>query len=178
MSVLLVRHPPVARAWAGRCYGRSDMGWSRAGAALASALVDRLAAQSFATIVHSGAIRTRMLAERLARRTGAALHEDAGWLERDFGTWEGRRWEAIWRETGALMDRMMTDPTGFRPGGGETGAELSTRARAAWQRLPENALVIAHGGPIAALRAWRAGAPLERMIDYVPGCGEVIALAR
>jgi broad specificity phosphatase PhoE len=37
-------------------------------------------------------------------------------------------------------------------------------------------LVIAHGGPIAALRSWLAGEPLERMIDFVPRCGELIAL--
>jgi alpha-ribazole phosphatase len=175
-TTLLVRHPPVAKAWAGRCYGRSDMGWSREGAAAAHRLADGLAARQPAIVVHSGARRTQRLAELIARRTACALHADVRWLERDFGTWEGRRWNAIWRETGDLMDRIVTDPTGFRPGGGETGLELMTRAQATWDALPSAGLVmvITHGGPIAALRSWWAGQPLESMIDFVPQPGEIV----
>ena len=174
--ILLLRHPPVAKAWAPRCYGRSDIGWSRAGAAMAKELVERLAAEPIAVIVHSGALRTRRLAEMVARRSGAPTRVDPGWLERDFGAWEGRTWHAIWRETGALMDGMINDPNHFRPGGGETGLELSDRVRAAWRRLPARGctLVITHGGPVAALRTWRAGEPLEAMVRHIPRCGEII----
>jgi broad specificity phosphatase PhoE len=178
--VLLVRHMPVARAWAGRCYGRSDMGLSRTGATAMRALAEALAAQSFATIVHSGATRTRVLAERVARLTGRPVHADPRWLERDFGDWEGRSWHAIWRETGDLMDRMMTDPAGFHPGGGESGQALAIRARTAWDALPTDAdtLVVTHGGPIAAIRTLLSGQPLERMIDAVPPCGSWLLLPR
>ena len=179
-QVLLVRHPPVAKAWAGRCYGRSDMGWSHDGAAMARRLATELAAEPFTTIVHSGAIRTRRLAGMVARLTGRPVREDPRWLERDFGTWEGRRWDAIWRETGDLMDRMMTHPRDFRPGGGETGLDLARRAGAAWDALPraEDVLVISHGGPIAAIRTRLAGLPLERMIAAVPPCGAIVRLPR
>lgn len=178
--VLLVRHPPVAKAWAGRCYGQSDMGWSREGAAMARRLADDLAGEAIEAIVHSGAIRTRRLAAMVARRGAARVVEDARWLERDFGDWEGRCWDAIWRETGDLMDRMMTDPRGFRPGGGETGLALAERAAAAWGALPATGttLVVAHGGPIASIRARLAAAPLEQTIDFVPRCGEVVRVAR
>ncbi|WP_242186699.1 histidine phosphatase family protein [Sphingomonas sp. CARO-RG-8B-R24-01] len=179
-TVLLVRHPPVALAWRKRCYGRSDMGWSRAGLAMARHLAEDLAARPIDAIVHSGARRTARLAAMITRRSGVPVQADAGWLERDFGTWEGRTWQAIWRETGDLMDRMMTDPAGFGPGGGETGRDLSYRARAAWGRLPMagTTLVIAHGGPIAAVQAWRAGAPLEAMVRFIPACGEVVEVLR
>ncbi len=178
--VLLVRHPPVAKAWAGRCYGRSDMGWSRAGTAMARTLAVTLAAQAPACIVHSGARRTRQLADRVAALAGCPIAADPRWLERDFGTWEGRSWDAIWRETGDLMDGMMTDPAGFRPGGGETGADLAARVQAAWQALPTagDTLVVAHGGPIAAIRTWLAGEPLDRMVAHIPQLGEVIVLPR
>ena len=179
-AVLLLRHPPVTLAWRKRCYGRSDMGWSRAGTAMARALADQLATRPIDAIVHSGALRTRRLAERIGRGRDIPVREDSEWLERDFGTWEGRTWHALWRETGDLMDRMVTDPTGFRPGGGETGQDLSERARAAWGRLPASGttLVIAHGGPIAALRTWQAGEPLEAMVRFIPACGEVVAVTR
>jgi broad specificity phosphatase PhoE len=154
------------------------MGWSREGAIMAAQLAEQLAVRRFASIIHSGALRTRRLAEMIGHRTDCPVRTDPAWLERDFGTWEGRYWQAIWRETGNLMDRMITDPAGFRPGGGETGLELSRRVCAAWHQLPrsETILVIAHGGPIAALRSWLAGEPLERMIDFVPRFGELITL--
>jgi broad specificity phosphatase PhoE len=144
------------------------------------ALAEELAAQSFATIVHSGAIRTRILAERVAMLTNRPITVDPRWLERDFGRWEGRSWHAIWRETGDLMDRMMTDPMGFHPGGGESGQDLATRARAAWDALPTDAdtLVVSHGGPIAAIRTLLDGQPLEHMIDAIPPCGSWRALPR
>lgn len=178
--VLLVRHPPVARRWAGRCYGRSDMGWSREGAAMARALVGTLAAEPLAAIVHSGLGRTRRLAEAVARRRpGCVPVSDPRWAERDFGGWEGRTWQAIWRETGDAMDGMMTDPAGYRPGGGETGAELSARVAAGWAALPAGpVLVVAHGGSIAALRCALAGDPLEAMARHIVACGTVIAVER
>ena len=69
-TVLLVRHPPVALAWRKRCYGRSDMGWSRAGLAMARRLAEDLAAVRIDAIVHSGALRTARLAAMIARRSG------------------------------------------------------------------------------------------------------------
>lgn len=176
MKVLLLRHPPVALAWKGRCYGRSDMGWSREGWAMARRIVRDL--PSVDAVVHSGALRTRRLAEMLTH--DMPVVEDPCWLERDFGRWEGRRWDAIWRDTGAEMDGMMTDPDTYRPGGGETGRELADRVEAAWEALPRHAtvLVVAHGGPIATLRALRAGQPLTRAVDFIPPCGEVVPLQR
>jgi broad specificity phosphatase PhoE len=176
VSVLLLRHPPVALAWKGRCYGRSDMGWSRAGWAMARRIARALPPVD--AVVHSGALRTRRLAAMVAQ--GVPVGEDPRWLERDFGQWEGRSWDAIWRESGAEMDGMMTAPDTYRPGGGETGRELADRVQAAWDALPAHGtvLVIAHGGPIATLRAIRAGQPLTRTVDFIPACGEVVSVQR
>lgn len=178
MKVLLLRHPPVATAWRGRCYGRSDMGWSREGRAMARRIVADLPPVD--AVVHSGAIRTARLAAMVAQPQQLPPIADPRWLERDFGRWEGRSWDAIWRETGAEMDRMMIDPERYRPGGGETGREVADRVQAAWNALPRQAtvLVVAHGGPIATLRALCAGAQLTRAVDLIPACGEVVTLQR
>lgn len=174
--VLLVRHPPVAKAWAGRCYGSSDMGWSREGANMASDITRRLAAEPLTAIVHSGAIRTRRLAEMIGKRKGLPVRSDTRWMERDFGSWEGQSWNDIWRETGSLMDKMMTEPATFRPGGGETCVDLMQRVQCAWNDLDKigDTLIVAHGGSIAAVRALISGSALERMIELVPQHGEVI----
>ncbi|KQM34091.1 histidine phosphatase family protein [Sphingomonas sp. Leaf10] len=179
MKVLLLRHPPVAKAWKGRCYGRSDMGLSREGQALAGRIATDLAATPIDAIVHSGAIRTRKLAEQVARGRDISVTTDPRWLERDFGAWEGWSWNAIWRETGAEMDRMMTEPD-YRPGGGESGRDLAEQVLAAWHALPREpaVLVVAHGGPIATLRALLAGQPVTRAVDFIPACGELVVLQR
>lgn len=179
MKVLLLRHPPVAKAWKGRCYGRSDMGLSRAGQALADRIAVDLAATPTDAIVQSGAIRTRRLAEWIARGRDVPVTTDPRWLERDFGAWEGRSWNAIWRETGAEMDRMMTEPD-YRPGGGESANDIADRVLAAWHALPERpcVLVVAHGGPIATLRALLAGQPVTRAVDFIPACGELVTTQR
>lgn len=78
------------------------------------------------------------------------------------------------------MNRMMTDPEGFRPGGGETGRELADRVAAAWDDLDPGGdiLIVAHGGSIAALRTAVDHRPIDRMIDYVPRHGATIAIER
>lgn len=156
------------------------MGWSREGTKMARMLAPQLADSGLSAIIHSGAIRTWRLAEMVGTIAGLPIRCDPRWLERDFGSWEGRSWNAIWRETGDLMNRLMTDPEGFRPGGGETGRELSDRVQAAWDDLDAhgNILIVAHGGSIAAIRTAIDRQPIDRMIDYVPEHGAVIALER
>ncbi len=180
-EVLLVRHTEVARAWAGRCYGHSNMGLSREGARAAHALARTLAAARPTTIVYSGLKRTRLLAEAVARATGLTPTIDPRWRERSFGGWEGRSWTAIWRATGNAMDRVMTDPQSFRPGGdGETGVELARRCLDAWDGLPSEGttIVVAHGGSIATIRGLARGADLTQIIHFIVQVGEVVRLSR
>ena len=173
-TVALVRHPPVALAWRGRCYGQSDPGLSREGRCQIGAIVDTLIDLVPDIIVHSGMIRTRAVADQIAATT-APPTVDPWWRERDFGTWEGRSWNAIYRESGSAMDAMLTRPDDFRPGGGETTAELVASSHAAWDRLPQagTVVVVTHGGPIAAILALRAGAPRHEIARFIPTTGSV-----
>ena len=147
---------------------------------MARVLAERFAATPVAVVLHSGLRRTERLAAMIAVRTGAELRCDPRWRERDFGAWEGRSWQAIWRETGDQMDGMLTDPHGFRPGAGETTADLWRRASAAWHALPTTGptVVVTHGGPIAVARAQASGRSMTTMIDLVPACGAIVTLAR
>ncbi len=173
--IWLVRHPPVALHWQKRCYGASDMGLSREGARMAAALVDELVKLSPDVIIHSDRKRTRIIAQRVADQLSAEIRPDHHWRERDFGDWEGRSWNSIYRETGNAMDGMLDDPEDFRPGGGETTRELVNRACDGWRALPKRReiVVIAHGGPIAAVLADRANAPIRSLPDYIPHTGSI-----
>ncbi|WP_239447364.1 histidine phosphatase family protein [Parasphingorhabdus marina] len=175
-----MRHPPVVKDWQKRCYGTSDMGLSREGARMAKSLVARLITFCPEIIIHSDRKRTRNIAERAAVQLSINAHSDPRWRERDFGSWEGRTWNQIYRETGDAMDGMMDNPHGFRPGGGETTAELLARAIQAWHHLPSDRkiVVVTHGGPIAAILSARKNAPLRSMSEHIPAPGAITEIER
>lgn len=173
--VLLVRHTEVARAWQGRCYGQSDMGLSRAGAAHVRVLARELISRKPDILLHSGLRRTQILADAIAALAGVTAKADPAWMERDFGNWEGRSWAAIYRETGNAMDGMIDDPEGFRPGNGETTTELAARSLSALRSVPlKRVLVVTHGGPIAAITGTLEGRPTRDWPSLVPINGAFI----
>lgn len=173
-TVWLVRHPPVALAWQKRCYGQSDPGFSREGARMAKALALEIARWSPDLVIHSDVQRTRSLAEQI----GAPLLADPQWRERHFGSWEGQSWQAIYRATGNAMDRMLSEPDSFRPGGGETTAELFERIRTAWLSLRSQPriAIVTHGGPIACARTQLEGVSFDRLPAFIPAAGEIVTL--
>jgi alpha-ribazole phosphatase len=177
-EVILVRHTEVALSWKSRCYGCHDVGLSRAGRQQARELAAQLAREPITALVCSNLRRARFLADCLATLTGLQVRIDERWRERNFGTWETRTWHSIWRETGNAMDGMLASPHDFRPGGGETTADLSARALTAFNALPRDGLtvVISHGGPIAAVRASLAAAPLPEIARFLIPTGTPVRL--
>lgn len=174
-AISLVRHTQVARAWHGRCYGASDVPLSRSGRATIADLAERLADAQPCWVVHSGLMRTRLLAERVAALAGCQLYKNVEWRERDFGAWEGKTWNAIYRASGNAMDGMIDAPDFFRPGGGETTSELAERVSRAWQGLPDGfGIVVTHGGPIAALIGRHRSTPVTAWPALVPKLGAVV----
>ena len=178
-NVILVRHTEVALRWRGRCYGVSDVGLSRTGAAQLSPLAAALAAKRPAWVVHSARIRTRRLAEAIGKAADCPVLADDRWQERDFGTWEGLSWNAIYRATGSAMDGMIDAPETYRPGGGETTFEMASRAQDAFIGLPGGSgVVVTHGGPIAALLGQMRGATPRQWLAMVPPVGTFVTAVR
>lgn len=180
MTLLLVRHAEVAKYWRKRCYGQTDVGLSRQGRARTRELVDELARQPIARIIHSDLARTRALAEPLASRFGIEPVVDPRWRERDFGLWEGQSWAAIYRRSGSAMEGMIDAPENFRPGGGETTYQLRDRVLGAWRDIrsdPALTLVVTHGGPIAALLGSTKGLSTHQWLDDIPAFGTAVELA-
>lgn len=176
-NITLVRHTEVARRWRGRCYGVTDVGLSRVGAAAISPLAQELAALRPDWVIHSDLTRTRRLAQAIARYAGCEISTAPKWRERDFGTWEGQSWHAIYRASGNAMDGMIEAPGTFRPGGGETTLELAERIMNAWRSLPAGSgVVITHGGPIAALLGQTRGLTPRAWLDLVPPVGTAVSV--
>lgn len=178
MILHLVRHPPVVKAWQNRCYGHSDPGLSREGVAMVAPLVDQLTALNPDIIIHSDMKRTRAIAQPLARRLGLRCIAEPLWRERNFGTWEGQSWNSIYRATGKAMDGMIDEPDHFRPGGGETTADLAQRVRQALVLLShtERIVIISHGGSIACAVAMHRSTPLQHLAPLVPSTGSITTI--
>ena len=170
----MLRHPAVAVA-AGTCYGRLDValepGWEDWAAQHAATLAG-LAPQR---IWSSPSARCLSVAEALGSRLGLGTVPDARLLELDFGEWEGRAWEQVPR---AALDRWAADPPGFRPPGGESGAELVERIAGFARMLAEQArpcAVVSHGGPLRLLPALLLGDPVD-LLASPPALGALRVL--
>jgi len=176
--LIVVRHGEVAARWRGVCYGRTDVELSDTGLLQSRAAAERLAGGPIDIVWHSGLVRTCILAELLAARTGARCIKALALQERDFGAWEGRCWDAVYAETGAAMDGMMLSPDTFRPPGGETTYQLRDRVLAWYRSLPEDGSFVAvtHGGPIAALRGTLTGEFPSGWPQLIPAHGAWVEL--
>ncbi len=170
-GLLLIRHAAVDPRYRGVCYGRSDVALSPAGRNQSQALARRLSRLPVRSIWHSGLQRTAVLAEELARLTRLTAECESDLAERDFGDWELQSWDDIYQTYGDEMLQMISDPSGFRPGGGETTDELADRVCNWYQTHEDSGLTVAvtHGGPIAACLG-RATQATGRAMDGVGPC--------
>lgn len=177
-GVILVRHGTVAERYRHLCYGRSDVELDAAGEEQHRRLAAELSPLPIQRIVHSGLTRTRRLAERLGDACGLEVVACELLQERDFGAWELQSWERIFAAGGEEMMRMLTDPEGYRPGGGETTFELRDRVVRWYEALPRDGLTVAatHGGPIAALVGTLQRLPVEVWPAGIPPCGGMVWL--
>lgn len=142
-------------------------------------LVDQLTALQPDAIIHSDMKRTRAIALPLAEKFGIVPIAEPLWRERDFGSWEGQGWNAIFRATGNAMDGMIDAPDTFRPGGsGETTRQLIDRITTALASVPRKGsiIIVTHGGPIACARATWTADVIELISDLVPPPGSVTVL--
>ncbi len=144
----------------GVCYGRLDLALRAEADDDVASVLARLAAFRPDSIRTSPSLRCRVLAAAIAGACGGVVIEDERLLELDFGAWEGMAWDDVPR--GAL-DAWAADLTGFAPPGGESGAALVARCRAAYAAVPREGchVVVSHGGPLRVLAALAAGVAVD-----------------
>lgn len=168
MILHLIRHPRLLIE-PGICYGRLDVEAENT-APVADALMAALPAGL--PVWSSPLRRCRELAE--------CLHPhpvlDERLLEMNFGTWEGRPWDAIPRRE---LDAWATDVAGYAPPGGESPLALQQRALAfvAELSVPE-AVIVTHAGVIRTLLAHWQGLPPARWTELVFDYGSCTRVVR
>ncbi|HLH46930.1 MAG TPA: histidine phosphatase family protein [Acidimicrobiales bacterium] len=180
--MLLVRHGRTAttgRVLPGRAPG---LHLSEEGRAQAEALAHRMAALTRppSAVYASPLERTRETAAPTARALGLRVRVERGLLECDVGRWTGERLARVSRDP--RWSTVQRWPTGFRFPGGESFADLSTRATAAVLRLAaahpgETVVAFSHADPIKAALAASAGVPLDLFQRLVVSPCSVSAVA-
>lgn len=100
--------------------------------------------------------RCAKFTEDLALQHDCDYHISDGFLEMDFGDWDGRPFTDIRAEDPELFSKVWQQPHRYHPPNGETFDVFSARISAAWNQLIEqyagkHILLISHGGVIRAL---------------------------
>lgn len=160
--LVLIRHGETTANAAGLLLGRLDVELSAKGRVQVGALAPHVTSASL--LLSSPLRRALDTAEGLG--LGLPAQVDERWIELDYGSYDGLPVtgvpEAIWRAWRA--DVM------YRPGGGETLAELGVRVRQACEELfgvgagashgaarDADVVVVTHTSPIKAAVAWAIG---------------------
>src|SRR5215831_7004489 len=124
-TTVLLRHGETALSGGQRFAGRGDIPLTATGREQAAAAAARLAARGgLDLIVTSPLGRARRTAGAVAAATGAPVVVGDGWMETDFGEWEGLSQAEAERGWPGQMAAWLND-TGAAPPGGESFAARS-----------------------------------------------------
>ena len=155
-TTVLLRHGETALSGRRRFAGRGDIPLTGTGLKQAAAAAARLAARGgLDLIVTSPLERTRQTADAAAAATGVPLVVEDGWMETDFGEWEGLNHAEAERGWPEQMAAWLND-TGSAPPGGESFASTSDRVLKALDSLlvkhaGSTVLVVSHVTPMKIL---------------------------
>jgi ribonuclease H / adenosylcobalamin/alpha-ribazole phosphatase len=153
-TTVLLRHGETPLSAERRFAGRGDIPLTETGRLQAKAAARRLAAArgGIDLIVTSPLQRARLTAEAVAGATGAPVQVDDGWIEADFGEWEGLSYAEAMERWPDEVTAWMKD-TSVAPPGGESFSAAGRRVLAALDRLlaraePGRVVVVSHVTPM------------------------------
>lgn len=128
-------------------------------------------------LVSSPLQRCAAFAHDLSQQHGTPMKIDHGFLEMDFGDWDGRSFEELRAEDPELFARIWREPHKYSPPNGESFELFVDRITDAWDQLlfqhqGEHVLLICHGGVIRALLTAIMQTPLTSLsrIDVPYAC--------
>ena len=144
------------------------------GIAQAVAVAKELAARQPDVLIASPLMRTMMTAKEVSDATGLEVTFDDLWVECDFGTWEGLTPTEVREKHPEEWIGWLSSLT-YRPGGGESYAEVYSRVVAGITDLVEQypgkkICVVTHNIVIRAIATYAMNASLESMyyVDILP----------
>lgn len=163
-SVYLLRH---GQCEGGQIFrGHTDSAPTEVGRHLMTRRLNSLAGQSLTAVVSSPAQRCQLAAEAFASDQSLAFIGEQGFLEIDFGEWEGQLVSAVADRMPRELEQFWRDPVSYTPPMGETLLAFQARVTAAWQKLlaqyrGQRLVLVTHGGVIRMILANVLAMPLR-----------------
>ena len=169
--LLLLRHGQTHYNASLRMQGQLDTELSELGVRQAHAVGRALAPRRPWTILSSDLQRAHDTARALASEVGLEVRTDPRLRETDLGRWQGMTHSEVDEQWPDARTRWRSTP-GWAPPGGESRIDVARRTRQVVDELLESspewdehpAVLVAHGGAIAALTA----ALLELPVEHYP----------
>lgn len=183
--VIAMRHGETAWNVASRVQGQLDVPLNEQGEWQVKRLARAVGDEGIGRIYSSDLLRAWQTAAAVAEQLGLTVTPDTGLRERGFGVFEGMTFQEIRERWPAQSERWRRRDPDFRPEGGESLNDFSTRCVAAASRLAgahpgETIALVAHGGVMDCLyraaarlaldapRSWQLGnASINRLL-YTP----------
>lgn len=163
--VLLVRHgqtPTTGSTLPGRAKG---LFLAETGIAQAETAAARIGALPKVSAVYASPLeRTRQTAKPIGKATGQKVRIERGLLECDFGTWTGKKLDALRKLP--EWQTVQKYPSGFRFPNGESFLEMQTRmvdtiSNLVSQHAGQTIVCVSHADPIKAAVAHAMGTHLD-----------------
>ena len=131
LSLYLVRHGQTDFSLGNRFCGSIDPPLNATGLAMAEALGKRYGDEKWAGIYASTRVRAQQTAAPTATRAGISVEVDDRLREIAYGEWEGLAETEVEHNDRDRFHAWAAHPGWVAPPGGETGAQIATRALAA-----------------------------------------------
>jgi len=165
--LLLLRHGETVLSTERRFSGRGDPELTARGLAQARAAAARLSSYDVSAVVTSPLQRARQTAAAVADAVGAEVIVDEGFIETDFGVWEGHTFSEIRDGWPREMSAWMGNPA-VSPPGGESFTATFARVEAARDKLLAShpgatVVVVSHVTPIKTLLMRALAAPAQAL---------------
>src|SRR2546430_10323502 len=167
MLLYLARHAQTASSAVDSFNGRRELPLTERGQQQARKLGQRLTAVRFAAVYRSPLGRTAQTAALIAPMLSAQVVP--GLTEIDYGEWEGLSPEQARERDRERYDAWVADPLAVSPPGGETAAQVASRALAALEEIRSRheasdrpVLAVSHKATLRILGAALTGAPISK----------------
>ena len=164
VRILLIRHAATAWTAQGRFQGQTDIPLSPHGRRQATALAQRLMAETLHRLYASDLQRAWETARAIAAPHALQVHAEPRLREMAFGRWEGLTYAEIQQQDAQSLAAWERDQPHSAPPGGETLLQMTERVRAAYASMlvdgqDKTVGLVAHGGPLQLLLCLALGLP-------------------
>jgi len=164
VRLLLIRHAATDWTAQGRFQGQTDIPLSPHGRRQATALAQRLMAETLHMLYASDLQRAWETARAIAAPHALPVHAEPRLREMAFGRWEGLTYAEMQQQDAQSLAAWERDQLHSAPPGGETLLQMTQRVRAAYVSIllagqDKTVGLVAHGGPLQLLLCRALGLP-------------------